>query len=268
MIFDSDLQGHDHVELRRDRQPGRGRARRRAHGQAARRQGQRRRAALPGGLGEHAQPRAGLSRGAQGAARAQGRERQPVRRRHDRERLRGEREPAARAEGGQGRRRRASSRPNESTTFGMLLALQKAGLAGKIKFIGFDASDKLVQGVRRRATIDGLVLQTRSTWATSRCKTHGRRTCAARRSRSASTPARGSSTRQNLDEPEIAGAAQARSREVARRERDGCAAAAVVERIEQAFGATQALSRRRRSSVASRARCTRCSARTAPARAR
>jgi len=38
--------------------------------------------------------------------------------------------------------------PNESTTFGMLLALKKAGLAGKIRFIGFDASDKLVQGVR------------------------------------------------------------------------------------------------------------------------
>ena len=48
--------------------------------------------------------------------------------------------------------------PNESTTFGMLLALKKAGLAGKIRFIGFDASDKLVQGVRD-GEIDGLVLQ-------------------------------------------------------------------------------------------------------------
>src|SRR5690606_685156 len=28
--------------------------------------------------------------------------------------------------------------PNESTTFGMLLALRKAGLAGKLSFIGFD----------------------------------------------------------------------------------------------------------------------------------
>ena len=48
--------------------------------------------------------------------------------------------------------------PNESTTFGMLLALQKAKLAGKIRFIGFDASDKLVQGVKA-GQIDALVLQ-------------------------------------------------------------------------------------------------------------
>ena len=48
--------------------------------------------------------------------------------------------------------------PNESTTFGMLLALQKAGLAGKIKLVGFDASEKLVQGVRD-GQIDGLVVQ-------------------------------------------------------------------------------------------------------------
>ncbi len=48
--------------------------------------------------------------------------------------------------------------PNESTTFGMLLALEKTGLAGKLKFVGFDASDKLVQGVRA-GHIDALVLQ-------------------------------------------------------------------------------------------------------------
>jgi ribose transport system substrate-binding protein len=48
--------------------------------------------------------------------------------------------------------------PNESTTFGMLLALQKAGLAGKVRFIGFDASDKLVSAVKA-GEIDGLVLQ-------------------------------------------------------------------------------------------------------------
>lgn len=48
--------------------------------------------------------------------------------------------------------------PNESTTFGMLLALQQAGLAGKVKFVGFDASEKLVSGVRD-AKIDALVLQ-------------------------------------------------------------------------------------------------------------
>lgn len=48
--------------------------------------------------------------------------------------------------------------PNESTTFGMLLALRKANLAGKIKFIGFDASEKLVQALRE-SHLDALVLQ-------------------------------------------------------------------------------------------------------------
>jgi len=48
--------------------------------------------------------------------------------------------------------------PNESTTFGMLRALQNAGLAGKIKYVGFDSSDKLVQGVRD-GQIDALLLQ-------------------------------------------------------------------------------------------------------------
>jgi ribose transport system substrate-binding protein len=48
--------------------------------------------------------------------------------------------------------------PNESTTFGMLLALEKAGLSGKVRFIGFDASEKLLRGVRA-GQIDALVLQ-------------------------------------------------------------------------------------------------------------
>jgi ribose transport system substrate-binding protein len=48
--------------------------------------------------------------------------------------------------------------PNESTTFGMLLALRKAGLAGKLPLVGFDASDKLVQAIRS-AEIDALVVQ-------------------------------------------------------------------------------------------------------------
>ena len=48
--------------------------------------------------------------------------------------------------------------PNESTTFGMLLALQKAGLAGKVKLVGFDASDKLVAALGA-GQLDALVLQ-------------------------------------------------------------------------------------------------------------
>ena len=48
--------------------------------------------------------------------------------------------------------------PNESSTFGTLRALQEAGMAGKIIFIGFDSSPKLVQGLRD-GHIQGLVLQ-------------------------------------------------------------------------------------------------------------
>lgn len=48
--------------------------------------------------------------------------------------------------------------PNESTSFGMLLALRKASLGGKVRFIGFDASEKLVEGVKA-GEIDALVLQ-------------------------------------------------------------------------------------------------------------
>jgi ribose transport system substrate-binding protein len=48
--------------------------------------------------------------------------------------------------------------PNESSTFGMLLALEKAKLAGKVRFIGFDVSDKLEKGIDSGA-IDALVLQ-------------------------------------------------------------------------------------------------------------
>jgi len=48
--------------------------------------------------------------------------------------------------------------PNESSTFGTLRALQEAGKAGKIIFIGFDSSPKLVQGLRD-GHLQGLVLQ-------------------------------------------------------------------------------------------------------------
>lgn len=48
--------------------------------------------------------------------------------------------------------------PNESTTFGMLRALQEAGLAGKVRFVGFDSSTKLVAGLKQ-GEIDALILQ-------------------------------------------------------------------------------------------------------------
>jgi len=48
--------------------------------------------------------------------------------------------------------------PNESSTFGALRALQESGLAGKVKFVGFDSSPKLIQALRD-GHIHGLVLQ-------------------------------------------------------------------------------------------------------------
>jgi ribose transport system substrate-binding protein len=48
--------------------------------------------------------------------------------------------------------------PNESTTFGMLRALQDGGLAGKVKYVGFDSSENLVEALRK-GHIHGLVLQ-------------------------------------------------------------------------------------------------------------
>jgi len=48
--------------------------------------------------------------------------------------------------------------PNESTTFGMLRALEESGRAGKVKFVGFDSSEKLIQAMRDKK-IQGLVLQ-------------------------------------------------------------------------------------------------------------
>lgn len=48
--------------------------------------------------------------------------------------------------------------PNESTTFGMLLAMRKIGVAKKVKLVGFDASEKLVSALRD-GDVDGLVVQ-------------------------------------------------------------------------------------------------------------
>lgn len=47
---------------------------------------------------------------------------------------------------------------NESTTFGMLRALQEGGWAGKVKYVGFDASAKLVDALKD-GQINGLIVQ-------------------------------------------------------------------------------------------------------------
>jgi len=48
--------------------------------------------------------------------------------------------------------------PNESTASGTLLALREQGLAGKVRFVGFDANDQLVKALRQ-GDIQGLVVQ-------------------------------------------------------------------------------------------------------------
>lgn len=48
--------------------------------------------------------------------------------------------------------------PNESTTFGMLRALKQTGTNKKVKFIGFDSSDTLIAALKE-GDIDGLVVQ-------------------------------------------------------------------------------------------------------------
>lgn len=48
--------------------------------------------------------------------------------------------------------------PNESSTAGMLLALQDAGLAGRITFVGFDYSASFVEPLRR-GELGGFVVQ-------------------------------------------------------------------------------------------------------------
>jgi len=48
--------------------------------------------------------------------------------------------------------------PNESTTFGMLRTLETNKWAGKVKFVGFDSSPKLLDGLKA-GEIDALVVQ-------------------------------------------------------------------------------------------------------------
>ncbi|MFN0132703.1 MAG: substrate-binding domain-containing protein [Phycisphaerales bacterium] len=48
--------------------------------------------------------------------------------------------------------------PNESSAYGMLLALKSRGLAGKITFIGFDASDAAIAALRE-GQMEAIVLQ-------------------------------------------------------------------------------------------------------------
>ena len=93
--------------------------------------------------------------------------------------------------------------PNESSTAGMALALQEAGLAGKVVHVGFDASPTLIQALRE-GRIHGLVVQ--DPW---RMGYLGVRTCAAhlrgeKVEAHVDTPL-ALVTKDNLDTPEIQG---------------------------------------------------------------
>jgi ribose transport system substrate-binding protein len=48
--------------------------------------------------------------------------------------------------------------PNESSTFGMLLALRQNNIAGKVRFVGFDTSPPLIEALQK-GEIDALVAQ-------------------------------------------------------------------------------------------------------------
>ena len=48
--------------------------------------------------------------------------------------------------------------PNETSTAGMLIALEDRQLAGRVKFVGFDAQPRVIAGLRDRK-LQGLVLQ-------------------------------------------------------------------------------------------------------------
>jgi len=48
--------------------------------------------------------------------------------------------------------------PNESASLGMLLALQDRGLAGKVKFVGFDATPQFIDAMKNDQ-MQGIVVQ-------------------------------------------------------------------------------------------------------------
>ena len=230
-------------------------------------QGQGDDAPLRRGLGQHGGARAGLSRRHRRAQGDRGGQRQPVRRRRPpRARSRPARTCSPRTRGPTARSTvQGIFCPNESTAFGMLRALEDGGLAGKVAFVGFDSSPKLVDALAKghmdatvvqdpikmgylavKAMVDHLAGRAgRQAHRHRRHADHARDDGARRPRRRCSTPT---------------------SRNGSRSRRRRAAAAGDARRA-------QALRRhagagRRRSGGRSRARCTRWSARTAPARAR
>jgi ribose transport system substrate-binding protein len=90
---------------------------------------------------------------------------------------------------------------NESATAGMLQALEQLGLAGKVRFVGFDASPPLVDGLRA-GKIDALVVQDPRTMGDRAvqdlAELIGKRTVAPRQEIGAVL-----ATKTNMDEPAV-----------------------------------------------------------------
>ena len=91
--------------------------------------------------------------------------------------------------------------PNESSTFGMLLALRQSNLAGKIKFVGFDTSPPLIEALRK-GEIDALVAQDPTKMGYEAVKTLVAHIKGKQVPKTVDTGVR-LITRENLDTPEI-----------------------------------------------------------------
>jgi ribose transport system substrate-binding protein len=91
--------------------------------------------------------------------------------------------------------------PNESTTFGMLLALRKSNMNKKMKFVGFDASEKLI-GALKDGDIDGLVVQNPFNMGYLAVKTMADHLRGKKVEKRIDTGAR-LVTKENLDDPEV-----------------------------------------------------------------
>jgi ribose transport system substrate-binding protein len=91
--------------------------------------------------------------------------------------------------------------PNESTTFGMLRVLQDNGWAGKVRFVGFDASENLTKALQE-GQIDGLVLQDPVRMGYLGVKTLVSHLKGEKVERRVDTGAR-VATRENMEQPEV-----------------------------------------------------------------
>ena len=152
VIIDSGLKGSDYVSfVATDNRKG-GRLAGEQLAGLLQRHGQGRDAALRRRIREHDAARGRVPRGDRSAARAsRSSARTSTAARTSKARTR----RARRCSAATRRRRRLGVdgifTPNESTTLAMLRVLQDNGWAGKVKFVGFDASETLVKGLTRRA---------------------------------------------------------------------------------------------------------------------